>query len=86
MMPKDSKYGEWARSGEIDIMEGRGNQDLGGSNQIGVEQYGVTLHFANMGSNTNWQKAHFSHQEPKGLNAAFHIYKMEWTPGKGVDI
>lgn len=25
MMPEESVYGEWPRSGEIDIMESRGN-------------------------------------------------------------
>jgi beta-glucanase (GH16 family) len=25
MMPQDSVYGEWPRSGEIDLMEARGN-------------------------------------------------------------
>lgn len=43
MMPEDSVYGEWPRSGEIDIMESRGNgygYDEGGRNWY----YG-TLHW-----------------------------------------
>jgi beta-glucanase (GH16 family) len=40
MMPVDSVYGGWPTSGEIDIMESRGNRDFGPVNgfNIGVEQ------------------------------------------------
>jgi beta-glucanase (GH16 family) len=41
MMPRESFYGGWPTSGEIDIMESRGNRDLGsfdGGVNIGVEQ------------------------------------------------
>jgi len=42
MMPRDSSYGGWPTSGEIDIMESRGNRDLGSAGgagvNIGVEQ------------------------------------------------
>jgi len=43
MMPEDSVYGEWPRSGEMDIMESRGNgfnYELGGS-----DVYGSALHW-----------------------------------------
>jgi beta-glucanase (GH16 family) len=43
MMPEDSVYGPWPRSGEIDIMESRGNSgdyELGGR-----DTYASTLHW-----------------------------------------
>jgi len=42
MMPRDSSYGQWPASGEIDIMESRGNREFGSAGgagvNIGVEQ------------------------------------------------
>lgn len=39
MMPQESAYGDWPMSGEIDIMESRGNRNMRiGGNHIGVEQ------------------------------------------------
>lgn len=43
MMPEESVYGEWPRSGEIDIMESRGNEwdyPAGGN-----DWYAGTLHW-----------------------------------------
>jgi beta-glucanase (GH16 family) len=50
MMPEDSKYGDWPRSGEIDIAESRGNNfdyPLGGR-----DTYTSSLH---------WGKSHHLH-------------------------
>ncbi len=46
MLPVDLEYGLWPTSGEIDIMESRGNLGLteGGVN-VGAEQVGCTLHY-----------------------------------------
>lgn len=46
-MPEHAVYGGWPSSGEVDIMESRGNRNLfnpAGVN-IGTEQVGSTLHF-----------------------------------------
>lgn len=45
MMPKHSVYGQWPASGEIDIMELRGNRNLfaDGIYNVGVEQVGSTI-------------------------------------------
>lgn len=43
MIPKDNAYGNWPASGEIDIMESRGNSkdcEMGGH-----DTFGSTLHF-----------------------------------------
>ena len=71
MLPQEDKYGTWAASGEIDILEAKGqepNKVLG------------TLHFG-----SRWPaNAHVSkdYQLPKsGTIADFHVYAMEWEPG-----
>lgn len=46
MLPKNLPYGKWPASGEIDIMESRGNVNLKhNGHDIGVECYGATLHW-----------------------------------------
>lgn len=52
MLPRDNVYGEWPRSGEIDIMESRGNNytySQGGNNIASS-----TLHFGPDGDNDGW--------------------------------
>jgi beta-glucanase (GH16 family) len=45
MMPKDNSYGGWPTSGEIDIMESRGNRGfvLDNGVHIGVEQVNIVF-------------------------------------------
>lgn len=52
MLPKDNVYGDWPRSGEIDIMESRGNNFTykQGGNNIASS----TLHFGPDGDNDGW--------------------------------
>ena len=46
MLPTESLYGQWPRSGEIDIVEVRGNQDLTCRGEpIGRQVAGSTLHW-----------------------------------------
>lgn len=72
MLPQDEKYGPWASSGEIDVLEARGqepNKVLG------------TLHFG-----SRWPaNAHAGgeHILPnQGTIADFHVYALEWAPGE----
>ena len=71
-------------SGEIDIMEFRGNQQLylKGTN-IGSEQVGSTLHFGPDGKHDSWRMAHKTlnaHRKGYGFDKAFHKYQMAWSP------
>lgn len=45
LLPLKNQYGAWPASGEIDILEGRGNSDLADKDdvQIGVEQVAQTV-------------------------------------------
>ncbi|KAJ3223235.1 hypothetical protein HK099_001370 [Clydaea vesicula] len=78
MLPKDSKYGPWPLSGEIDIMESRGNSRgyvLGGN-----EKFSSGLHWGpNPGldrylmTTTQYSKRLSSYSED------FHTFGLEWT-------
>jgi len=72
MLPQEEKYGSWAASGEIDIMEAKGHEP----NKV----HG-TLHFG-----TRWPhnaEATRSYVLPnKGTIADFHVYALEWGPGE----
>ena len=72
MLPASDKYGAWASSGEIDVMEARGqepNKVLG------------TLHFGSQWPNNANSGGEF--EFPKGSSfAEFHTYSVEWLPGE----
>lgn len=80
LMPKDSVYGGWPRSGEIDLMEGRGNRNLfSGNTNVGTEQFGSTLHFGPQWDVNGFMTSHYSKNNNPGYNEGFHNYKLEWT-------
>ena len=70
MMPRDSKYGVWAASGEIDIMEYRGERPhvtLG------------TIHYGGSAPNNKYSgsgEKTFSQDFSKG----WHTFGIEWSP------
>ncbi len=72
MLPTDGVYGGWAASGEIDIMEARGqtpNTVLG------------TLHYG--GSFPNNQSSGSQYVLPSGLfTDSFHTFVLEWSEGR----
>lgn len=79
MLPKDSVYGEWPQSGEIDIMESRGNNytySLGGNNIVSS-----TLHWGPDPDNDAWWR---TNKKQKALHttysSGFHKYGLEWSP------
>ncbi|CAG9855843.1 unnamed protein product [Phyllotreta striolata] len=82
LMPRYNQYSGWPSSGEIDIMESRGNRQLvspSGVN-IGVQQIGSTLHW---GPNPNYNRYNYTHFEQnlsEGYNSDYHRYQLEWTP------
>lgn len=51
-------------SGEIDLMESRGNRDLRdpnrGNEHVGVEQFGSTMHFGPRWDINGWPTAHYT--------------------------
>jgi beta-glucanase (GH16 family) len=71
MLPVEEKYGPWAASGEIDIMEFKGQEP----NQV----HG-TLHFGSAWPR-NLSKGGM-YRLPKGdFTDGFHLFALEWEPG-----
>ncbi|BCX46460.1 endo-1,3-beta-glucanase [Haloferula helveola] len=72
MLPDDNPYGGWAASGEIDIMEARGQEP---GKVLGTIHYGGKWP-ANVHSGGE-------HEFPEGEGIdGFHTYSVEWEPGE----
>jgi len=72
MLPQDEKYGGWPSSGEIDVMEARGQEP---TKVLG------TLHFGSRWpANTHISKEYVLPND--GAIADFHVYAVEWEPGE----
>lgn len=84
LLPTESVYGDWPRSGEIDFVEGRGNTQYLNQNgeHIGVEHFGSVVHFGPSWDQNGYETALFSVRSKPGdgYNNGFHRYMMEWTP------
>ncbi len=71
LLPQDEKYGGWASSGEIDVMEARGQEP---TKVLG------TLHFGSRWPG-NAEASHTYVLPKNGTIADFHVYALEWEPG-----
>nr|ABL63380.1 beta-glucan recognition protein [Biomphalaria glabrata] len=81
LLPRWNSYGIWPASGEIDIVESRGNlhykDDKG--QPAGLESMGSTLHFGPFVEANQWPKAHASTVASSGTFAdSFHKYQLDW--------
>jgi len=68
LLPRDEKYGEWPASGEIDIVESRGEKS---------DTVEATFHYGGFGDNfvsTGSEETKFS-----DLSQGFHTFEYEWT-------
>lgn len=74
--PTASKYGRWPRSGEIDLLEARGNIKYGNHIQIGVEQVQSAVHF---GLPDKYSSIIFKKNNASGYHTGFHKYRMNWN-------
>jgi beta-glucanase (GH16 family) len=70
MYPEDSVYGGWAASGEIDVMENKGNAP---TNVLGTIHYGGPYP-----ANTHSSGPSFNFPNGDGVTN-FHIYSLQWT-------
>lgn len=79
MLPKDNVYGDWPRSGEIDIMESRGNNytyPSGGNNIVSS-----TLHWGPDSGNDGWWRTNHKNKALHTTYASgYHTYGLEWSP------
>jgi len=72
MLPEDERYGGWAASGEIDILEAWGSKP-------GITS--GTIHYGGVWPNNTYQGS--SYEFPNNSTFEdFHNYAVEWTPGK----
>ncbi len=72
MLPQEEKYGGWAASGEIDIMEAKGQRP-------NIVQ--GTLHFGSHWPANTWVKREYTLPD-NGRIDEFHVYSLEWEPGE----
>ncbi|XP_055606662.1 beta-1,3-glucan-binding protein-like [Uranotaenia lowii] len=81
LLPKVQAYGTWPASGEIDLVESRGNLDLRLDGvHIGNQQVGSTLHFGPNPNQNGYATTVSYTNNNSGFNNAFHNYGLEWTP------
>ena len=76
MLPTDNQYGNWPASGEVDIMESRGNPPSYEAG--GYDSYGSTLHW---GLDFSQNMFLLTHATKSGVNLAedFHTYGLLWN-------
>jgi beta-glucanase (GH16 family) len=78
MLPADNAYGTWPASGEIDIMESRGNDascSAGGNNA-----FGSTLHWGPQYDQDRYDLTTAQYKSDESLGDAMHTYGLYWTP------
>ena len=79
LLPKYENYGGWPRSGEIDVMEARGNAPGYGPNGgIGVDTIGSTLHWGLDPFSNQYEKTNSKHRLTGGddFSDDFHIFGL----------
>lgn len=73
LLPRANHYGGWPASGEIDIMESRGN---GGD--LGVNTVSSTLHWGPAWDQNRWSLTH-GERHAGDFHADFHTWRLDWT-------
>lgn len=71
LLPASEKYGGWAASGEIDIMEAKGSEP---------DKVHGTLHFGGAWPK-NKSKGQVYRLEKGDFSQDFHLFAVEWEPG-----
>jgi beta-glucanase (GH16 family) len=72
MLPEEDKYGSWAASGEIDIMEAWGSRP---------NTVAGTIHYGEGWPNNKYTGKEFELPENRGIDK-WHTYALEWEPGE----
>ncbi|MCG1021793.1 carbohydrate binding domain-containing protein [Sutcliffiella horikoshii] len=72
MMPEKDKYGGWAASGEIDIMEAAGAR---------LNKIGGAIHYGSQWPNNTYTAKDYYFGEGSDITD-FNVYSVEWEPGE----
>ncbi|XP_076250161.1 beta-1,3-glucan-binding protein-like [Rhynchophorus ferrugineus] len=82
MLPRYNAYGKWPASGEIDLLESRGNKDLVNAQgvNVGNQQISNTLHWGPYNEANRWPKTHFEKNNADGFDKDFHEFELVWGP------
>eukprot|EP01084_Bolivina_argentea_P014699 27493_1 len=86
MLPKNDGYGQWPASGEIDIVESRGNDKLAAGSasgkDIGSNTMGTTVHWGPYYGADMYAMTTNEYALPNGAlySAGFHNWTLDWTP------
>lgn len=72
MLPTDNKYGKWAASGEIDILEAVNSNAAGGNTMYGSLHYG--------GVDPNNVFTTIGYTPASSIVDNYHTYAVEWEP------
>jgi beta-glucanase (GH16 family) len=72
LLPQDEKYGGWAASGEIDVVEARGQEP--------TKVLGTLCFGSRWPADMHVSKAY--ELPARGTIADFHVYALEWEPGE----
>lgn len=78
MMPTDNAYGGWPLSGEIDIMESKGNNlTCSGSNM-----FQSTLHWGAEKGGDQWRLTNAKYKQDESFGDEFHTYGLYWDENR----
>lgn len=77
LLPVHNEYGQWPASGEIDIMESRGN-GLNYGGEGGHDHFGSTLHWGPNYDQNRFERTHKIYAHTESLGAKFHTYGLYW--------
>lgn len=82
LMPKENVYGRWPASGEIDILESRGNDNLTFLNHnVGNKMVAQTLHWGPNFRADNFLRTTMATRllHGKSFSDEFHLFGLEWN-------
>ncbi|CAH1802561.1 unnamed protein product [Owenia fusiformis] len=81
LLPNNAEYGGWPSSGEIDLVEARGNRFLvdSGGNSKGIDNAASTMHWGPFCCENRYDLTHGDKTLTSGtFGDSFHTYTMEW--------
>ena len=80
MLPTHQEYGTWPASGEIDIMESRGNGESYSAG--GLNKFASTLHWGPDYSQNKYPLTHKEFTHTAGLDDDFHTFGLYWDENR----